>query len=1227
MPTTFANSIDGNALFAARSTADKDGNQIDTTYVKSASLATVATSGDYDDLSNKPTIPAAQVQSDYSQSDSSAVDYIKNKPDLSIYAQSSSLATVATSGSYNDLANKPTIPAAQVQSDWTESDNTDPSYIQNKPEDYSLVAGSNVTITKDDTDKEITVAASFTQAQANWNESDTTAASYIQNKPTIPSGEALVPAHSSSDSGKVLGVNSSGNTEWVAGGGGTVDQTYNASSTNAQSGTAVAGAIATVRQVPASTSSDADKVLTVDSTGNPVWDDVPTQPTELFEAVYGTTTYADIASAITTHKMVFCRVNTGSTFYRMVPLSYVDEGASRVEFHFYRSKTPNNGNDSVFIYQVDSTNTWATTERNVNAGLFEALYGTTTYADIVQAITDKKVVYCRISAYNASSRMAFLAYIGNGNNGHIEFQYYKSNSDPTANDSVFVYDVDRYNTWTTTERPAGIKTQVNSDWNASSGAAQILNKPSLSTVATTGDYNDLSNKPSIPAAQVQSDYSQSDNTAVDYIKNKPDLSVYAQSSSLATVATSGSYNDLSNKPSIPTATSDLTNDSGYITASDVPAAQDQADWTEADSSDPAYIKNKPSLATVATSGSYNDLSDKPTIPAAQIQSDYTQSDSSALDYIKNKPDLSVYATSSSLATVATSGSYNDLSNKPTIPAAQVNADWNASSGVAQILNKPILATVATTGSYNDLSNTPTIPDPLPSATSADEGKVLTVDSNGEPEWATPGGNTPELSNPIYLDSNNKIGLKLVDTAPGLEILPKTNEGVSGTNIYASNGSNSFVMDLSYISYYSSRDAKLVTTGLNTAYFTPPSDMYKVFLVQGNSLDEVYSETPYAISVDSWQIGQSLNEVTLYGGTLAFNTYNDFSFESDFMVFFVDSNYGGDASGIIDSDNILSWNDYQATLRWEVVNVFTEYGLKATVDQSYNYSSPNAQSGYAVAEAIATVKQVPYSDSSDEGKVLKVNSSGDPEWQAGAAPQVQSNWTESDTTAVSYIQNKPNLATVATSGSYNDLSNKPTIPDGVPTVTSNDDGKILTAVYSGGTGSYGWSAPSGSRTIATTYTTVEKTGSGSTHHFDINNTDINHIFAYTMNAPAYGTGTGNQQWNVRLSDSTLLSDGIFRFYFLSNANHSARIYFQKSDGTALFTQNCAYCVVGSLSTTSSSYLTSAYIINAYDTSTATTAANNVIQINTNSYGKYFYVYKTGLMFKVFANAYNNLVMYI
>lgn len=53
--------------------------------------------------------------------------------DLTSYAKTSDLATVATSGDYDDLQNKPTIPAAQVQSDWLEADTTKKSYILNKP--------------------------------------------------------------------------------------------------------------------------------------------------------------------------------------------------------------------------------------------------------------------------------------------------------------------------------------------------------------------------------------------------------------------------------------------------------------------------------------------------------------------------------------------------------------------------------------------------------------------------------------------------------------------------------------------------------------------------------------------------------------------------------------------------------------------------------------------------------------------------------------------------------------------------------------------------------------------------------------------------------------------------------------------------------------------------------------------------------------------------------------
>ena len=102
------------------------------------------------------------------------------------------------------------------------------------------------------------------------------------------------------------------------------------------------------------------------------------------------------------------------------------------------------------------------------------------------------------------------------------------------------------------------------------------------------------------------------------------------SNGLAAVATSGSYNDLIDKPTFSGSYNDLT--------------------------------DKPNLAAVATSGSYNDLIDKPTF-------------SGSYNDLTDKPTL---------ATVATSGSYNDLTNTPN------------------------LATVATSGNYDDLLNTPAL---------------------------------------------------------------------------------------------------------------------------------------------------------------------------------------------------------------------------------------------------------------------------------------------------------------------------------------------------------------------------------------------------------------------------------------------------------------------------------------------------------------------------------------
>ena len=91
-----------------------------------AKLADVAFSGSFADLSNKP---ATQVQSDWTQTDDTQVDYIKNKP-RAIDLQADWNETNTQSYSY--IQNKPEIPQP-VQSDWTTLETSSLAYIRHKP--------------------------------------------------------------------------------------------------------------------------------------------------------------------------------------------------------------------------------------------------------------------------------------------------------------------------------------------------------------------------------------------------------------------------------------------------------------------------------------------------------------------------------------------------------------------------------------------------------------------------------------------------------------------------------------------------------------------------------------------------------------------------------------------------------------------------------------------------------------------------------------------------------------------------------------------------------------------------------------------------------------------------------------------------------------------------------------------------------------------------------------
>lgn len=121
---------------------------------------------------------------------------------IALKANSADLATVATSGSYDDLSDKPTIPTVptnvsaftndagyltehQSLSDYyTKSEvNTELADKQDK-----LTAGTNITIDANN----VISSTGGEQVQADWNQTDDTAVDYIKNKPVFPDTSEFV---------------------------------------------------------------------------------------------------------------------------------------------------------------------------------------------------------------------------------------------------------------------------------------------------------------------------------------------------------------------------------------------------------------------------------------------------------------------------------------------------------------------------------------------------------------------------------------------------------------------------------------------------------------------------------------------------------------------------------------------------------------------------------------------------------------------------------------------------------------------------------------------------------------------------------------------------------------------------------------------------------------------------------------------------------------------------
>ena len=278
---------------------------------------------------------------------------------------------------------------------------------------------------------------------------------------------------------------------------------------------------------------------------------------------------------------------------------------------------------------------------------------------------------------------------------------------PTVNDATLTI---KKNGTTVTTFTANSAQNATADISVPTKVSDLTNdldfveETDLADVAFSGDYADLTGAPSIPTKTSDltndsdfvsdANYVHTDNNFTTTLKNKLNgiasgAEVNVQSDWNVTDTTSDAF--IKNKPSIPTKTSDLTNDSGFITSAAVPTKT--SDLTN----DSGFItKNASDLTNYYTETEINSMFNA--LPAVPTKTSDLTNDS---NFVSNTD----YATASTGGVVKV-GSGLEITNGVLSATGGGTADaveWD------NVLNKPTFSTVATSGSYNDLTDKPTIP--------------------------------------------------------------------------------------------------------------------------------------------------------------------------------------------------------------------------------------------------------------------------------------------------------------------------------------------------------------------------------------------------------------------------------------------------------------------------------------------------------------------------------------
>ena len=345
-----------------------------------------------------------------------------------------------------------------------------------------------------------------------------------------------------------------------------------------------------------------------------------------------------------------------------------------------------------------------------------------------------------------------------------------------------------------------------------SGSTITLSDNGGSVTVFDGDYTSLTNTPTIPTQTSQLTNNSGFLTSEVDGDSSNELQTISKSGSTITLSDNGGsvtvfdgdYANLTNTPSIPTLTSDLTNDSGFLT-SEVDGDNSNELQTISKTGSTITLSDNGGSVTVFD-GDYTNLTNTPSIPT--LTSDLTNDSGFLTSEVDGDSSNELQTISKAGSTITLSdnggsvtvfnGDYANLTNTPSIPT--LTSDLTNDSG---FLTSEVdgdssneLQTISKTGStitlsdnggsvtvfdgdYTNLTNTPSIPT-LTSDLTNDSG-FLTAEVDGsitnEIQTLSQNGDTIKLSDGGYVLVSTSLGGGATDHIDGLK--DAKNDSING----------------------------------------------------------------------------------------------------------------------------------------------------------------------------------------------------------------------------------------------------------------------------------------------------------------------------------------------------------------------------------------------------------------------------------------------------------------